>query len=266
MKIINGIEISRKIKEEVKEKIRKNHLNLTLATILIGDSEASKLYINLKEKVCNEVGIKVEKIEYSENTNNDIIINRIKELNSKVNGILVQLPLPKHLDKDKILNSIDVDKDVDGLTSDSLGNLILGNEKNAPCTPKAVIYVLEKNNIKLKGKRVVLVGHGNVGKPLSIMLLNRDATLEICNEFTSNLKEHTLNADVLISCAGVANLINKEMVKEEAVVIDVGINKKDDKIVGDVDEGVKQKASLLCSVPGGIGPLTIAMLIQRLVK
>ena len=266
MKVINGNEIANKIKEEVKNIIRNKNLKLTLATILIGDNESSKLYVNLKEKACKEVGINVEKIEFPENVNDEIVIDKIKELNKKYKNILVQLPLPQNLNREKILDAIEYEKDIDGLTSTSLGKLINKEEENAPCTVKAVIYVLEENNINLRGKNVVLVGHGNVGKPLAIMLLNRDATLNICNEFTKNLKEHTLNGDILISCTGVPSLIKKDMVKDDAIVIDVGISKKNDKVIGDVDDAVKEKASLICPVPGGIGPLTIAMLLKRLVK
>lgn len=266
MKIINGNKILDNIKDEIRDIIKNKNLDITLATILIGNDEASKLYINLKEKACKDVGINVEKFEFNEEINEDELIDKIKKLNKKVNGILIQLPVPNKFNKNGILDEIDYEKDVDGLTSKSLGKLILKDELNAPCTAKAVIRVLEENNISLEGKNVVLVGHGNVGKPLAMMLLNRNVSLDICNVFTKNLLEHTLNGDILISCTGVPNLIKKEMVKDGAVVIDIGINKKEGKVIGDVNDDVKEKTSLICQVPGGIGPVTIAMLLERLIK
>lgn len=262
MKIINGIELAKKIKEEAKEKIKNKKLNL--AVILVGNNPVSRLYVNLKEKACREVGIDFEKIEFEENENEEKIIYKINELNKKADGIIIQLPLPRHLNKEILLNEIGYDKDIDGLTSLSFERLKSGDETNASCTAKAVIYVLEKNKINFDGKNVVLIGYGNVGKPISIMLRNRKVNLDICDEFTKDLKSHTLNADLLISCAGVPNLIKKDMVKDGVIAIDVGINKKDNKIIGDIEESVKEKASLICPVPGGIGPLTIAMLIKKI--
>ena len=266
MKTVNGNEILKNIKEEVSNTIKNKNLKITLATILVGNNESSKLYVNMKEKACKEVGINVEKYEFPENAKDEKIIEKIMELNKRVDGVLVQLPLPNHLHKDIILNSIKTEKDVDGLTINSLGKLLSKDETNAPCTAKAVIHILDLNKIDLKGKNVVLVGHSNVGKPLSIMLLNRDATLDVCNAFTVNLKKHTLDADILISCTVFPNLISKDMIKEGAIVIDVGINKKGNKVVGDVELDVEEKSSLFSPVPGGVGPITIAMLIKRLVK
>ena len=238
---------------------------MTLATVLIGNNENSKLYVNLKERACREIGINVKKIELDENTNNEKITSIIKELNKDCNGILIQLPLPKNLDKERILNSIAYEKDIDGLTSISLGKLILGDEKNAPCTAKAIIHVLENNTI-IKGKNITIIGSGNIGKPLSIMLLNRGATMTVCNEFTKNIKNFTEKSDIIISCAGSPGIIKEDIIKKNSIVIDVGISRIKNTVKGDIDKNIVKKASLLCPVPGGIGPITIAMLIKRLVN
>ncbi len=265
-KIIEGRKIADEIIKKAKSSIGKKNKKPILATILIGNDEASRLYVDLKEKACLEAGIIVKRIEFPSKSNENEVINKIKELNTKVDGILVQLPLPSNLNQERILNSIDYKKDIDGLTSVSLGKLMNNEEENAPCTAKAVIFVLEENKIELKGKNIALIGSGNVGKPLSIMLLNRNAAVNICNEFTKDIKNLTLKADIVISCAGHPEIIKKDMIKENAVVIDVGISKRNNKVTGDVSHNVKERAGIFCPVPGGIGPITIAMLITRLAK
>ena len=265
-RIIDGKKIADEIIKKARSSIEKKNIKPILTTILIGNDETSRLYVNLKEKACLEAGIIVKKIEFSSNINENEIIKKIIELNEKSDGILVQLPLPNNLNQERILNSIDYKKDIDGLTSVSLGKLMNKEEKNAPCTAKAVIFVLEENKIELKGKNIALIGSGNVGKPLSMMLLNRNATVNIYNEFTKDIKNLTLKADIVISCVGHPEIIKKDMIKENAIVIDVGISKRNDKVIGDVSHNVKERASIFCPVPGGIGPITIAMLITRLAK
>ena len=271
--IIDG----KKLAEEIKEKIKKEVADLkkkgavpSLASIIIGNNPASKLYVKLKEKACNEVGIYSEKYSLDENTSEEEIIKLIHKLNKnpKINGILVQLPFPKCLNQENILEAIDPRKDVDGLTSTNLGNLLIGNEFLVPCTPKGVIRLLESINIEIEGKDVVIINHSNVvGKPLAMMFLNRNATVSVCHVKTKDLKKYTSKADILISGTGVKNLIKEDMVKENSIVIDVGISKEGNKIYGDVDfENVKNKVYAITPVPGGVGPMTIAMLLENTIK
>lgn len=268
--IIDGKKILEEIKQQASETVKSMQIKPKLVTLLIGENPASKLYISMKKKACNEVGIEVESIELPENEKESAILEKINDLNKdpSVSAVLIQLPLPKHFNEDLIVNSIFPEKDVDGLTAASLASIVLKQETRAPCTPKGVCYILDKYNIPVKGKNTVIVGHSKtVGKPLALMLLNRNATVTICHEFTNNLENHTRQAEILISATGVPHLIKADMVKADAVVIDVGISKKDDIIRGDVDfENVSKKASYITPVPGGVGPVTIAMVIKNILE
>lgn len=266
-KILDGKKLAEEIKKDIKKKVKKLKLKPGLAAILVGDNPASQLYVSMKKKSCQECGIHFELYKFKENTLDTEIIDTIIALNrnDKVHGIIVQLPLPKHLDKTIILQAIDPLKDVDGLNSVNLGDIMANNEKLIPATPKGVITLLDYYKIDVKGKDVVIVGHSSVvGKPLAMMFLNRDATTTVCHEFTKDLKQYTQKADILISATGVPNLIKKSMVKKNAIVIDVGISKVKGKISGDVDfKEVKKIASYVTPVPGGIGPMTIASLLEN---
>lgn len=266
-KILDGKALADKIKKEVKQKVKALNSKPGLAAILVGNNPASELYINMKKKSCEECNFNSKLFKFKETALDTEIIETILNLNKdeNIHGIMVQLPLPKKLDKTIILQAIDPLKDVDGLNSVSLGDIVINTEKLVPATPKGVITLLDHYNIKLKGKHVVIVGHSTVvGKPLALLMLNRNATTTICHEFTKDLKEHTSKADILISATGVPNLIKAGMVKKNAVVIDVGINKVNGKVKGDVDfENVKKIASCITPVPGGIGPMTIASLLEN---
>lgn len=268
--LMDGLSVSLRIRNEVKLEIEENKYKPSLVVIQVGNDKASNLYIKNKLKASKDTGINVEHIKFESDTKEEVIINKIKELNlrSDVNGILVQLPLPKGFDEGKIINSIDPVKDVDGLTYENVGNLVLENDCLVSCTPLGVIELLKAYNVKLEGKHVVIVGRSNlVGKPLIQLLLKHDATVSICHSKTINIKNITKTADVLIVAAGHANLITKDMVKDKAVVIDVGINKENNILCGDVNfNDVKKKASLITPVPGGVGPMTVACLIKNILK
>ncbi len=267
-KILNGKEVSEKILEELKEKIRIQNIKATLAVILVGDDKASKVYINNKKKKCEYIGIKSISYELPFNTTDRDLLNLIDKLNidKNINGILIQLPLPPHINESKILSKIDINKDVDCFHPVNVGQLHISpnSSKFKPCTPFGIIKLLESYNIDLTGKHCVIIGRSNiVGKPLIPLLLNKNATVTVCHSKTANLKEITKSADVLISAVGQKNIITKEMVKDFAIVIDVGINRDvNNKLCGDVDfESVKDIASYITPVPGGVGPMTIAMLM-----
>ncbi len=267
-KILDGKKTAEKIQKNVKLKVKQLKLKPGLAAILVGDNEASQMYVNMKKKACEKCCFSFELYKLPENALDTEIINTIMALNKddKIHGIIVQLPLPKHLDKTIILQAIDPLKDVDGLNSVNLGDIMVNNERLLPATPKGIIALLDNYKINVKGKDVVIISHSAVvGKPLAMMMLNRDATVTVCHEFTKNLKEHTKKADILISATGVPNLIKKNMVKKGAIVIDVGISKVKGKVQGDVDKEVKKVASYITPVPGGIGPMTIASLLENVV-
>jgi methylenetetrahydrofolate dehydrogenase (NADP+)/methenyltetrahydrofolate cyclohydrolase len=270
-KIIDGRAIAKKIEEEVRsgnEKLKtKTGLIPGLATVLVGDDEASKMYIRLKHKACDRVGIHAEDHSLPADSTQDELTALINILNARddIHSILVQLPLPPHLDEQAAMESIAPDKDADGFHPVNMGRLLIGKEELVPCTPKGIIRALEEYNVVIKGKNVVIVGHSNVvGKPLAAMLLNRNATVSVCHIFTDDLKRYTTQADILISATGVAHLIKEDMIKEGAIIFDVGISKIDGKVVGDVDyEAVLPKVSLITPVPGGVGPMTISILLQH---
>ncbi len=268
--LMDGLSVSLKIRNEIQLEIEENKYTPSLVVIQVGNDKASNLYIKNKLKASSDVGIKVEHIKFETNAKEEVIINKIKELNLKsdVNGILVQLPLPKGFNEGNIINSIDPVKDVDGLTYENVGNLVLENDCLVSCTPLGVIELLKAYNVKLEGKHAVIVGRSNlVGKPLIQLLLKHDATVSICHSKSSNIKNITKTADILIVAAGHANLITKDMVKDKAIVIDVGINKENNILCGDVNfNDVKKKASLITPVPGGVGPMTVACLIKNILK
>ena len=269
MAIIDGRKIAAEIKDRVRGEVESMETKPGLATVLVGDDPASQLYVKLKGKACEEAGIKSEKHEFPGDAKEGEIIELIRELNSNssIHGILVQLPLPKHLNPQNIMAEIAPEKDVDGFNPVSMGNLMIGNEGFVPATPRGIIGMLEHEGVDVEGKDCVIVNHSPVvGKPLAMLLLNREATVSVCHVKTKDLGKFTREADILIVAAGVPGLIKADMVKEGAVVIDVGINKTEDGIVGDVDfEAVKEKASLITPVPGGVGPMTIAMLLENTV-
>lgn len=270
MEIINGKEIASEIRENLKEEIAEKGLKPGLAIIMVGNNPASEIYVRNKRKACAEIGIKEELYQYDENVSEKELINCIIKLNNdeNINGIMVQSPLPGHLDEDKIMNYIVPEKDVDGFGISSLGYLASNEEKFISATPYGIIKLLEYKNIAIEGQNVVIIGRSKiVGRPLALALLNRNATVTITYSKTKNLREITKTADILIVAIGKAKFITGDDIKDGAVVIDVGINRIDGKVVGDVDfESCSEKASYITPVPGGVGPMTIAMLLTNVVE
>lgn len=269
-KIIDGKKFAEKILNELKSKIKNLKQKPGLALVLVGDNPASEIYVNLKEKTCKEIGFYCERYDLDKNIGELDLLKLLEDLNQKqdLHGILVQLPLPKQIDEHLIIDSILPHKDVDGITPVSLGNLVSENTILAPATARAVLHLIESTGIKIEGKNAVVVGRSKiVGKPTAMLLLEKNATVTICHSKTKNLAEHTKKADILVVAVGKPNLITKEMVKEGAVVIDVGINRVAGKIIGDVDfENVKEVAGFITPVPRGVGPMTIAMLMKNTLK
>ncbi len=269
--IIDGKAISATIKEEIKEKIsqlKSQGIEKCLAVIQVGSNPASTVYVRNKKKGCEYVGIKSLSYELPEETTEDELIKLVQELNLKsdVNGILVQLPLPKHIDEDKIIKTIAPEKDVDGFHPQSVGALCIGQKGFVSCTPAGIIQLLKRSNIEIAGKECVIVGRSNiVGKPMSLLMLRENATVTIAHSRTSDLKEVCKRADILIVAIGKPEFITKEYVKEGAVVIDVGINRdENNKLLGDVKfDEVEPLCSWITPVPGGVGPMTIAMLLNN---
>ncbi len=272
-KIIDGKAISEAVRKEWKEradKLKEQGVLPGLAVIIVGDNPASKLYVNNKIKACHEVGLHSEVHDMPEDITEDMLLNLIQQLNEakKINGILVQLPLPKHIDENKVLEAIDQDKDVDGFHLYNVGALMTGNTVFPPCTPFGVMRMLEYCKVPIAGQNAVVVGRSNiVGKPMAMLLLQKDATVTICTSKTKDLTYHTTQADILVVATGRAEMVKAEHVKQGAVVIDVGINRLDNgKLVGDVDfESVKEVAGHITPVPGGVGPMTITMLVANTV-
>lgn len=268
-KLLNGKDVAKKIRNTLKSEIEKLKKKPNLTVILVGNNPASLIYVKNKEKYANEVGMKSEVIKLPENTTEEKLLKLIKKLNKdkKVNGILVQLPLPKQINEFNIINAISPLKDVDGFTVENKGLLSIGKPNFVPCTPLGILELLENYNIKIAGKNVVVVGRSNiVGKPISQLLLNENATVITCHSYTKNLKDITTKADILISAVGKENLITKNHVKENSVVIDVAMIRdvKNNCWKGDVKfNEVAPKTKFITPVPGGIGPMTIAMLLQN---
>ena len=268
--IIDGKTIRNEIIEEIKKEVKHFMIKPCLAVIQIGDDPASNTYIKAKEKTSNEIGIYFKHIKFSETTKEIEVINKILELNNDeyVHGILIQLPLPEGFNQDKLINYIARNKDVDGLTDINIGKLYNNKPGLVSCTPLGIMKLLEHENIDVAGKNVTIVGRSKlVGKPLMGLMLNKDATVTICHSKTENLSKYTKNADILVVAVGKKHFIKENMVKEGAIVIDVGINKEDNKLYGDVDyEKVKEKAKLITPVPGGVGPMTVAMLMSNVIN
>ena len=268
--ILDGKKVRDEILAKIKAKIAKEKLDIKLAIILVGDDEASKIYIKNKEKYCDMVGIAVEKYKLSSETEEKEIINLIDKLNNdeSVTGIILQSPVPEGIDFNKCSNLIKPEKDVDGFTKNNIYYLYLGKKTVLPCTVKGIIKLLEYYKIPISGANVVIVGRGNiVGHPLSLAFENMDATVTLAHSKTQNLAEITKNADILISATGVKHLITKDMVKYGSTVIDVGVTRVDGKIYGDVDfENIKDIAKYITPNPGGVGPMTVAMIIDNLVE
>lgn len=282
--IIDGKQVAADMRAELKEKVaelKTQGVTPGLAVVLVGDDPASKSYVTAKERACEEIGIYSNDNRLAADTSEEDLLTLIDKLNkdSKVNGILVQLPLPKHIDEDKVLLAIDPAKDVDGFHPVNVGKMVVGQDAYLPCTPHGVIQLLLRSNVKLEGAEVVVVGRSNiVGKPVANMLIQKsptgNATVTVCHTRTKNMAEHVRRADIVIAAAGWPNTVTADMVKDGAVVIDVGVNRVEDatkkrgyRLVGDVDfEGVKEKASLITPVPGGVGPMTITMLLYNTVQ
>ena len=266
--LINGKEVAEKIKLQVKEEIKSLGKDVTLAVVIVGDNPASKVYVNNKKKACKLVGIQSLEYGLPENTSEDELLSLIDRLNNYnyVDGILVQLPLPRHINTDMVIKRINPEKDVDGFTAINTGKLWLGQYDIAPCTAMGVIELLDYYNIDIAGKHCVIVGRSNiVGKPVAALMLERNATVTVCHSKTQNLYDITRTADILITAVGKPKFITRDMVKDGAVVIDVGINRDENgKLYGDVDfENVKDKTTAITPVPGGCGPMTVAMLVKN---
>lgn len=270
MKLIDGKIISASVKERVKaevEALKKEGITTGLAVIIVGEDPASKVYVANKKKACEALGIISEEYALSENTTQEELLALIDELNKKpsINGILCQLPLPRHLDEQAVINAIAPEKDVDAFHPQNVGKIMQGDYDFVPCTPAGIMEMLAYENIEIEGKTCVVIGRSNiVGKPMDMLLLHKNGTVTICHSRTKDLKEVCLRADILVAAVGRPNFVTADMVKDGAVVIDVGINRVDGKLVGDVDfQNVKDKCEAITPVPGGVGPMTIAMLMQN---
>ena len=269
-KLIDGKVISAAVKERVKNEVavlKEQGITTGLAVIIVGEDPASKVYVNNKKKACEALGIISEEYALPENTTQEELLALIDTLNKKesINGILCQLPLPKHLNEEIVINAISADKDVDAFHPVNVGKIMQGNYDFVPCTPAGIMEMLDYEGIDIAGKTCVVIGRSNiVGKPMSMLLLHKNGTVTICHSKTQNLKEVCKTADILVAAVGRPNFVTADMVKENAVVIDVGINRVDGKLVGDVNfNEVCEKASYITPVPGGVGPMTIAMLMQN---
>lgn len=274
MKLIDGKTISAQIKDELKEQVaelKEQGVELALAVIQVGEDPASSVYVRNKKNACAYIGINSIAHELPEDTTQEELLDLIDKLNNddKVNGILVQLPLPNHIDEDTIINAISPNKDVDGFHPQNVGALSIGKKGFVSCTPAGVIQLLKRSNIDIEGKECVVLGRSNiVGKPMAMLLLRENGTVTVCHSKTNNLKEITKRADILIVALGKPKFITKEYIKEGAVVIDVGIHRNsENKLCGDVDfDDVKDIVSAITPVPGGVGPMTIAMLMYNCVN
>lgn len=270
MKLIDGKIISASVKKRVKAEVallKEQGITTGLAVIIVGEDPASKVYVANKKKACEALGIISEEYALPESTTQEELLKLIDELNNKksINGILCQLPLPKHLDEQAVINAILPEKDVDAFHPQNVGKIMLGDYDFVPCTPAGIMEMLTYENIDISGKTCVVIGRSNiVGKPMGMLLLHKNGTVTICHSRTKDLASVCKEADILVAAVGRPNFVTADMVKEGAVVIDVGINRVDGKLVGDVDfENVKDKCSAITPVPGGVGPMTIAMLMQN---
>lgn len=274
MEILDGKKVSAKVREDLKlevDNLKKEGIKPKLAVIMVGNDLASKVYVRNKNKACEEIGIEYEEFLLGEETTMEELLNVIDNLNKNQNidGILLQSPIPKHLDINKAFRAILPEKDVDGFHPINAGKLSIGENCFVPCTPHGVVKIIEEYNIETEGKNVVIVGRSNiVGKPLIQCMLQKNATVTVCHSKTRNLEEFTRKADILIVAIGKQKFITENMVKEGVVVIDIGINRNEEgKLVGDVDfDNVSKKASYITPVPGGVGPMTVAMLMENVVE
>lgn len=272
--LLKGKEVSARIKQELKKEtdaLKEKGITPGLAVIIVGDDPASRVYVNNKKKACAECGFYSEEYALPEETTQEELLALIDKLNKKsdISGILVQLPVPKHIDETTIINAIDPKKDVDAFHPVNVGKIMVGNFDFVPCTPAGVMELIKESGIDVEGKECVIVGRSNiVGKPQAMLLLHQNGTVTICHSRTKNLKEHTKKADILVAAVGIPNFITGDMVKEGAVVIDVGINRLENgKLCGDVEfDSAEKVAGAITPVPGGVGPMTIAMLMKNTVK
>ncbi len=273
MIILNGKEFSTKFRNSLAEKVNKlkSEYNVTpgLAVVLIGNDPASEIYVRNKIKACDSVGVNSFTVRFEETATQEEVEKAVKELalRSDVDGLFVQMPIPKKFDTDAILKHIPAEKDVDGLCAENIGKLLLGQKCLVSCTPNGIIELLKGYDISLEGKHAVVLGRSNmVGKPVSALLQKENCTVTMCHSKTVDVKKYLLQADIIVAAIGKANYVTADMVKEGAIVVDVGINRVDGKIYGDVDfENVKNKASYITPVPGGVGPMTVTMLLHNTV-
>ncbi len=273
-KIIDGKKVATRIKSELKAEVtllKEMNICPGLAVVIVGDDPASRVYVNSKKRACAEIGIYSEEYALPESTTQQELLDLVIKLNEKddINGILVQLPLPKHMDEDEVINTIHPNKDVDGFHPVNVGRIMLGNPQFLPCTPAGVMELIKESSINVEGKECVVVGRSNiVGKPQSMLLLQQHGTVTICHSRTKNLEEICKRADILVAAVGRPQMITGDMIKPGAVVIDVGINRLENrKLVGDVDfNSAALIAGAITPVPGGVGPMTIAMLMRNTVK
>ncbi len=270
-KIIDGKRISAEVKDECKERVKREQLDITLAVIQVGNDPASTVYVGNKKKACEYIGIHSLAYELPEKTSEKELLELVEKLNKddEVHGILVQLPLPEHIDEDKVIRKISPKKDVDGFHPQSVGALSIGQAGFVSCTPAGIVQLLKRSGVETEGKECVIVGRSNiVGKPMALLMLRENATVTVCHSRTKNLKEVTKRADILIVAIGKPKFITADYVKEGAVVIDVGIHRNENnKLCGDVDfDSVAPLASAITPVPGGVGPMTIAMLMNNCVE
>lgn len=268
-KLLEGKIVRENILLDLNKKINKLPKKLKLVIIRVGENPSSKIYVNSKRKLCEENNILFEEVHYDKDVQEKTVIEKIKELNSdnSVTSILVQLPLPKHIDEIKVINTINYKKDVDGLTNVNIGKLISNENGIKACTGKGIISLLKYYDISLKGKNVVIVNRSKlVGKPLIPLLLKEDATITVCHSKTKNLSFHTKNADILIVAVGIPNFIKKDMINNNTIIIDVGINKVNDKTVGDVSKEVFDYVDIISPVPGGVGIMTVVSVLENILE
>ena len=271
--ILDGKAVSAKVKEEVKEEVealKKQGVSVGLAVIIVGNNPASRTYVNNKKKACEAAGILSEEYALPEETTQEELLALVEELNHKdsINGILCQLPLPKQLDEEAVIAAISEKKDVDAFSAVNVGHIMIGDYSFLPCTPAGIMEILRHYNIDVEGKECVVIGRSNiVGKPMAMLLLHQNGTVTICHSKTKNLKDVTSRADILVAAVGIPHFVTADMVKEGAVVIDVGMDRDENgKLCGDVDfAAVEPKASYITPVPGGVGPMTIATLLKNTV-
>lgn len=267
-KIIDGKAVSQKVKDEIRAEIERDGLDIGLAVVIVGNNQASRVYVNNKKKACEVCGIKSYEYALPEETSEEQLLELVDALNNdkNINGILVQLPLPKQINEEKIIERISPLKDVDAFNAVNVGKIMIGNYAFLPCTPAGVMELIHSTGTEISGKECVVIGRSNiVGKPMAMLLLHENATVTICHSRTKNLAEVCRRADILVSAVGKADFVTAEMVKDGAVVIDVGMNRNaENKLCGDVKyDEVEPKASFITPVPGGVGPMTIAMLMKN---